>query len=121
MVGGWSAPLLNGNSPLQRWPTNRGRRPGPSVLFWQSASHEDRAPNTLTLALSHRMGEGGGLRLAVKLLHHLPKVVLAYVHDAHFALGVLFRVAGMGGVDHDGLPEFAPNRPGRGLGRVGRA
>src|SRR6266536_3827906 len=62
MLGGRSAPLLNGNSLLQRWPTNRGRRPGPSVLFWQSASPEDRAPTTLTLALSHRMGEGGGLR-----------------------------------------------------------
>src|SRR5205823_6739330 len=39
----------------------------------------------------------------------------------HFALGILFRVARVRCVDHNGLAEFTPNRTGRCFRGIGRA
>src|SRR5260370_110788 len=58
--------------------------------------------------------------LAVKLFDHFFERVLAYVHNGDFALRAFFGVTPLGGVDHDGLAEFAPDRAGRRLRRVGR-
>src|SRR5436305_14279269 len=60
------------------------------------------------------------LNLAVKLFDHFFEHVLADVDDAHFALSALFRIAGMCGIDHDGLAELTANRAGRRFRRVGR-
>src|ERR1051325_2663767 len=49
------------------------------------------------------------------------EIILVDSNDSHFAFSVLRRIRGVCGVDHDGLPEFFPNRAWRGLGRVGRA
>src|SRR6266699_2288674 len=47
---------------------------------------------------------------AVKLLDHLPEVVFAHINNAHFAFGVLLRIARVRGIDHNGLAELAPDR-----------
>src|ERR1039458_2137963 len=61
------------------------------------------------------------LHLPVEPFDALTEVVLANVHNAHLAPGVVFGVAGVGGIDHDGLAKLAPDGAGRGFGWVGGA
>lgn len=63
----------------------------------------------------------GGRLLPEELFHRAFENVVAHLDDAEFALGAFRRVAGVRGVDHDGLTEFAADRAGRGLGRIGGA
>src|SRR5438094_3923348 len=56
----------------------------------------------------------------VKLFDERLQVVFGDVDDAHFAFGVFRRIAGVSGVDHDVLAEFAADRARGRLARVGR-
>ena len=48
------------------------------------------------------------------------EVVLVDLDDSHLAFGVLGGIGSVGGVDHDRLAKFAPDRAGRRLaGSVG--
>src|ERR1700683_1317576 len=58
--------------------------------------------------------------ILIKTFNEGFEIVLAYLDDAHFAAGVVGRIGGVGGVDHDGRAELAADRSGRRLGRVGR-
>jgi len=55
------------------------------------------------------------LDLAVEFLDDFFEVVFADVHDAEFAFRAFFGIAGVGGVDHNGLAEFAADGTGRRL------
>ena len=47
------------------------------------------------------------LRLPVKLFHYLAEIVFAHANDSQLARRVLFRIARMRGIHHDGLAELA--------------
>jgi hypothetical protein len=81
-------------------PSLAGKLHGParSSGVWTKARRkaEIRKPQTTAL-----------LDLTVKLLHNSAEVVFGDVNDAHLATGVVRRVAGVRGINHDGLAEFA--------------
>src|SRR5260221_1336414 len=55
----------------------------------------------------------------VKVFDERLQVIFADLDDFHFSLGVVGRIAGVGGVDHDVLAEFAANGAGRRLAGIG--
>src|ERR1051326_7345452 len=57
----------------------------------------------------------------VELLDQRLQVVPTSANDFHFPLRVLGGIAGVSGVNHDVLAEFATDCPRRGLARVGWA
>src|SRR6185503_17377054 len=75
--------------------------------------------NARTLRFFYELESKGALNFSVKLLYRLAKTILVDIDDAHFARGILFRIARVSGIDHDGLAEFTANRTGRGFGRIG--
>src|ERR1017187_9333082 len=54
----------------------------------------------------------------VKLLDKRLQIIVTRADDLHFALGVIGRIAGVRGIDHDVLAEFATNGARRRLARV---
>src|SRR5438876_10211407 len=68
-----------------------------------------------------RLRTGSRASLAVNLLDYFLEVILHYIDDADFSFGILDRIAGMGGIDHDRLAELAPDRSGWRLGGIGWA
>src|SRR5688500_2171996 len=61
------------------------------------------------------------LKATVGFLDYVLKGVFADVDNADLSSGVVFRIARVGRVDHDGRSEFTSNRAGRRLRGVGRA
>src|SRR5213594_1690507 len=55
----------------------------------------------------------------VEFLDHLAETVFRRPNDGDFPFGILFGIAGMRRVDHDGLAEFTADGARRGLGRIG--
>ena len=61
------------------------------------------------------------LNLAECVNNDLLEGVFTGLDDAKFTLGIIRRIAGMSGVDHDGGAEFTTDGSGRCLGRIGRS
>src|SRR5256884_2188776 len=57
----------------------------------------------------------------VEVFNERFEIILVDSNDSHFAFGVLTRIRGVRGVDHDGLAKFSPDRPWRRLGWIGWA
>src|SRR5260221_3450347 len=103
-----------------------------SLRFWREISSNPgtRFP-VLTCSLSHFLPSGPtdeshcsalARRDSVpeKFLDDLLESVFTDVDDADFPFGIFRRIAGVGGVDHDGLAELAADRAGRRFGGIGR-
>src|SRR6266545_6324016 len=61
------------------------------------------------------------LLAVIEVFNQRFEIILVDSNDSHFTFCVLRRIRCVCGVDHDGLPEFSPDRAWRRFGRVGRA
>ena len=71
---------------------------------------ENRSPtryNALRVSAGPALSRIVALNPSIKSFDHLPEIVLSDVDDFHLALCVFLGIAGVGGVDHDGLAKFS--------------
>src|SRR6266511_4050033 len=61
------------------------------------------------------------LLVVIEVFNQRFEIILVDSNDSHFAFCVLRRIRCVCSVDHDGLPEFSPDRPWRRLRRIGWA
>src|SRR6266511_1319888 len=61
------------------------------------------------------------LLAVIEVFNQRFEIILVDSNDSHFTFCVLRRIRCVRGIDHDGLPEFSPDRTWRCFGRVGRA